>query len=82
MTRVLGKQVVDDFENSTPSGTVNGVNTVFTLPSTPEENDSVLVFLNGLKQKQTTDYSVSGTTLTFVVAPALGQSVEVYYLKK
>src|SRR6056300_343510 len=31
--------------------------------------DNVLVFLNGVFQRPTTDYSVSGTTLTFGTAP-------------
>ena len=31
--------------------------------------DNVLVFLNGVFQRPTTDYTVSGTTLTFVAAP-------------
>lgn len=31
--------------------------------------DKVLVTINGLLQKPTTDYTISGTTLTFVTAP-------------
>jgi hypothetical protein len=65
-----------------PSGTVNGSNVTFTLSQTPIENDAVLVFLDGLKQKQTTDYSISGTTITFVTAPAIAQIVEVEYVQK
>ncbi len=81
MTRVVGKFVIDDFNNETPSGTINGSNVTFTLSATPEENDSVLVFVDGLKLKQTTDYSLSGVTLTMVTAPALGQELTVQYLK-
>lgn len=82
MTRIAGKFVIDDFNNETPSGTINGSNTAFTLSATPEEGDSVLVFLDGLKLKQTSDYSISGTTLTMVTAPALGQELTVHYLKR
>jgi len=31
---------------------------------------NVLVFVNGISQRPTTDYTISGTTLTFVTAPA------------
>lgn len=31
--------------------------------------DKVLVTINGLLQKPTTDYTISGTTLTFITAP-------------
>lgn len=82
MTRIVGKFVIDDFNNETPSGTINGSNTVFTLSAAPEEADAVLVFLDGLKLKQTTDYSISGTTLTMVVAPSVAQELTVQYLKK
>ena len=37
--------------------------------------DSVLVFLNGVSQKPTTDYTISSTTLTFDSAPDSGQIV-------
>jgi len=41
--------------------------------------DNVLVFLNGVFQRPTTDYTVSGTTLTFVSAPV---SAEVITIKE
>lgn len=81
MTRVVGKFQIDDFNNETPSGTVNGSNVTFTLSAAPEEADAVLVFLDGIKLKKTTDYSISGTTITMVTAPALGQEITVHYLK-
>lgn len=62
-----------------PSGTLNGVNTVFTLSQTPF-NAEVIVTLNGLKQKKTVDYSISGLTITFVVAPDTDISIEAFYL--
>lgn len=82
MTRVVGKFQIDDFNNETPSGAINGSNTAFTLSSAPEEGDAVLVFLDGLKLKKTTDYSISGTTLTMVTAPAIAQELTVHYLIK
>jgi len=62
-----------------PSGTVNGSNTVFTLSQTPL-NNVVIVTLNGLAQTKTTDYTVSGTTVTFTVAPETGTVVYCQYL--
>lgn len=70
------------FTIEVPSGTVNGSNQAFTLAFTPLENDAVNVFINGLFQKPTTHYTISGTTITFVTAPAVGQDVVVYYIRK
>lgn len=56
----------------TPTGTVNGSNLVFTLPVS---TSGATVFINGL-QVLRTGYTVSGTTLTFVVAPETGDRVE------
>ena len=40
--------------------------------------DNVLVFENGVCQKPTTDYTISGTTLTFQGgAPASGVNIQV-----
>lgn len=55
----------------TPSGTINGSNLVFTLSQTPDVGTENL-FLNGLLQKVTTDYTISGGTITFVTAPISG----------
>lgn len=52
------------------SGT--GAQTAFTLSATPANVQSCLVFVAGVRQRPTLDYTVSGTTLTFGVAPASG----------
>jgi hypothetical protein len=64
----------------TPSGLVNGSNVTYTLGTTPIGNESVIVFLNGVAQYNTIDYTVSGTTVTFTDAPATGSSIFAYYL--
>jgi len=51
-----------------PAGTVNGVNTVFTLVSSPSPAASLELYRNGLFQRQGTDYQISGTTVTFFLA--------------
>jgi len=40
--------------------------TVFTLSQTPNSNDSVSVYLNGQRRRITSDYTLSGNTLTWI----------------
>ena len=56
------------------SGT--GSQTVFTV-TTGCTVDSVLVIQNGVVQMPTTDYTISGTSLTFVTAPLSGDTVQI-----
>jgi|TARA_B100001094_G_scaffold272484_1_gene278327 hypothetical protein len=51
------------------SATGDGSTTGFTVTQNSTVN-KVLVELNGVTQKPTTDYTISGTTLTFGTAPA------------
>lgn len=59
---------------STPTQVFNGTGaqTTFTLSGTPGSLASLEVFISGVRQVPTTNYTVSGTTLTFVVAPPAG----------
>lgn len=57
-------------DGETPSGTVDGVNDTFTLANTPIVG-SVKVYLNGIRMQVTTDYTISGTTITFVTPPSI-----------
>ncbi len=55
----------------------DGATTAFTLPSpTPASTDveMYVVDIDGVVKKPTTDFTLSGTTLTFTVAPASGSS--------
>ena len=54
--------------------TGDGSTTGFTVTSGANATN-VMVFLNGVFQRPTTDYSVSGTTLTFDTAPVSGEIV-------
>ena len=56
--------------------TGNGVATTFTVTSGVTVS-SVLVTENGLVQTPTTDYTISGTTLTFATAPANGVVIQI-----
>lgn len=62
-----------------PSGTVDGVNKIFTLTHTPATSSNVLIALQGITQNNGTDFTVSGTTVTFAVAPSVGMGVFAYY---
>jgi len=44
--------------------------------------DNVLVMENGVVQKPTTDYTISGTTLTFTTAPATGVAIQIRELPR
>ena len=55
----------------TRSMTGDGSDTTLTI-TTGHSVDSVIVTENGIVQRPTTDYTVSGTTLTFTTAPASG----------
>lgn len=58
----------------TRTATGDGSTAGFTVTSGTSV-DNVLVFLNGVAQKPTTDYTISSTTLTFGTAPASGESI-------
>lgn len=58
-------------DREVPTGTINGSNTVFTLAHTPTAG-SEHVYLNGLLQTITTDYTITGATITFTTAPQVG----------
>lgn len=63
----------------TPSGAVNGSNATFTTAQNfvPE---SVQVFINGVSQTNTVDYTTSGTTtITLNVSPVSGDYIRVNY---
>jgi hypothetical protein len=62
-------------------GTNTGDNstTAFTINSGRSVND-VLVLVNGFLLTPTTDYTISGTTLTFTTAPASSAEIVVRYL--
>lgn len=67
------------FVNSeTPSGTINGTNTSFTLANSPLSG-TLKVFLNGQRLTLTTDYTITGTSLSMVSAPVSGDVLLVDY---
>jgi hypothetical protein len=64
---------------SSGTATGNGSTTAFTISSGRTVED-VLVFVNGFQLTPTTDYTISGTTLTFITAPASSAEITYRYL--
>ena len=71
-----------DIQMEDESSSCDGVTTVFTLSNTPVAN-SVQVFLNGLLQQNGggKDYTQSGTSITFTVAPITNDILVIHYVK-
>ncbi len=67
-------------DSESPSGTLNGTNTGFTLSHIPSSG-SLSVYRNGLLQTPGVDYSVSGSALTFLPAsvPRITDTITAYY---
>lgn len=63
----------------TPSGSVDSLNTSFTLAHTPKPTESLCLFLNGQLLTYTEDYTLSGNTITFLTAPDTGSFVRASY---
>lgn len=51
-----------------PTGSINGSNRIFVLAQAPNPVGSLLLYRNGLLQRTTVDYTLSGNTITFLVA--------------
>jgi hypothetical protein len=66
------------FVQESPSGVVDGLNTAFTLSQTPASNASLMLFLAGFLLTQGTTYTISGTSVTFAVAPISGILIACY----
>ncbi len=59
--------------NETPSGTVDGTNVTFTLAHAPSPSATLRLYQNGLRLSAGgVDFTLSGSTITFVSAPQSG----------
>ena len=63
------------------TGTGDGSTTTFTVTSGTTVND-VIVTINGVVQVPTTDYTISGTTLTFGTAPEASDAIGIRELPR
>jgi len=62
---------------TTDTFTGDGSTVAFTLTDAPEGESNVLVTVDGIVQKASTNFNISGTTLTFTSAPDASAEIEV-----
>ena len=67
---------VDQFAGSAGASS----NTVFTLTESVLIANSIMVYVNGIYQRPTTNYTVSGTALTFTASLAATDEVDVHHM--
>jgi hypothetical protein len=59
----VGAVIVDP---EPPAGNVDGVNAVFALPAEPKPRSSLLLYRNGLLQRENIDFTLAGQNVTFL----------------
>ena len=74
----LRSGVVNSFTGS--QHTVASGNSTFTLTEAPLNAQSIMVYVNGVYQKPATNYTVSGTTLTFTGSLVSTDEIDVHHL--
>lgn len=79
----LGSSTTITFvDAAAPSGTMNGTNQLFTLPSTPNPAGSLKVYRNGILLMPNLDYTLNGSAISFgsaAATPVLGDSILGFY---
>lgn len=78
---VISGSAADQIYGEIPSGTINGSNTDFTLSQIPLLNSERL-YLNGVRQIKTTDYTLTGQDISILKPPQTGDIIIVDYLKE
>lgn len=63
----------------TPAGTINKTNKEFTLAQTPSPAASLVLIRGRAVMVQGTDYTLSGLTITYTVAPPIGTIHRAWY---
>ena len=85
MTPAAGSVNAAALQDNLKSGNVDSYTvttagqTTFTLTETPLNVNTITVFVNGIYQKPTTNYTVSGTTLTLTAGAVVGDEVDVIH---
>ncbi|CAM6006426.1 unnamed protein product, partial [Sphagnum balticum] len=75
-----GTVIAGTVQNEVPVGAINGTNATFTISHTPSPT-YIQLYRNGLLQALGTDYSLTGTTITFITAsiPQSGDTLAAWY---
>jgi len=84
MTPAAGSVNAAALQDNLRSGNVDSFTatagqTTFTLTETPLNAQSISVFVNGIYQKPTTNFTVSGTTLTLTAGAVAGDEIDVIH---
>ena len=84
MTPAAGSVNAAALQDNLKSGNVDSYTatagqTAFTLTETPLNVNTITVFVNGIYKKPTTNYTVSGTTLTLTAGAVAGDEVDVIH---
>ena len=74
LKKIQKSNIATTLSYNTRTGTGDGSTTTFTVTSGATVDD-VIVTENGVVQAPTSDYSISGTTLTFATAPGAGVAI-------
>ena len=74
LKKIQKSNIATTLSYNTRTGTGDGSTTTFTVTSGATVDD-VIVTENGVVQAPTSDYTISGTTLTFTTAPASGVNI-------
>jgi hypothetical protein len=61
------------------SGTVDGVNSTFTLKNPPNPTNTLMFFVNGILQSQEGDYTLAGNSISMAYAPLQGANLSATY---
>lgn len=69
--------------NETPTGAIDGINDTFVFSNSVTPASAIMLFLNGIKQKQgiDSDFTVTGSIVVFVPSniPRSGSNIEATY---
>jgi hypothetical protein len=75
-----GSGIFSLITNETPTGVINGVNTIFAT-SQPFQGTDLNPYLNGLRQRINQDFTIlSATTFSMTAAPLAGDTLNVDYI--
>lgn len=79
MARTFSSNIIQAIEDGsffvtgeTPIGSIDGVNKTFTLAGTPNPATSLELTNQGAELSVTEDYTLSGDTITMIIAPRRG----------